>query len=440
MIKKSKINKSKILYRKAKKIIPGGNMLLSKRPELFLPRGWPAYFSKTSGCQVWDIDGNKYYDLSLMGVGTNILGYSYQPVDQAVRKVIKQGNLSSLNCPEEVILAEKLIKLHPWANKVKLARTGGEANAVAIRIARAASGKDNVAFCGYHGWHDWYLATNLQKNKNLNNHLLKNIPTSGVPENLKGSIFPFKYNDYAGLKNLIKRRNIGVICMEVMRNEQPKNNFLQKIRNLCNEKGIVLIFDECTSGFRKNYGGLHMYFKVIPDIALFGKALGNGYAITAIIGKKNVMEYAQKSFISSTFWTERIGPSAAITTLNEMKKLKSWKIIEKNGNYIVENWKNIAKQYGLKIDVYGLPSLCSFKIKSKNSQKYKTFITQEMLKKGFLASNAIYSSVSHSKLILDKYFENLEKIFKIISECEDGNKIDKFLNHPVCHSGLERLN
>ena len=231
MIKKSKINKSKILYRKAKKIIPGGNMLLSKRPELFLPHGWPAYFSKTSGCQVWDIDGNKYYDLSLMGVGTNILGYSYYPVDQAVRKVIKQGNLSSLNCPEEVILAEKLIKLHPWANKVKLARTGGEANAVAIRIARAASGKDNVAFCGYHGWHDWYLATNLQKNKNLNNHLLKNIPTSGVPENLKGSIFPFKYNDYAGLKNLIKKRNIGVICMEVMRNEQPKNNFLQKIRN-----------------------------------------------------------------------------------------------------------------------------------------------------------------------------------------------------------------
>ena len=161
------IKKSQKLYKRAKKIIPGGNMLLSKKPELFLPDGWPAYYLKTKGCEIWDLDHNKFFDLSLMGVGTNILGYSNKKVDLAVNKIIKTGNLSTLNCKEEVVLAEQLIKIHPWADMVKFARTGGEANAIAIRIARAASGKDNVAFCGYHGWHDWYLATNIKSKKNL---------------------------------------------------------------------------------------------------------------------------------------------------------------------------------------------------------------------------------------------------------------------------------
>ena len=335
------IKKSQTLYNRAKKLIPGGNMLLSKKPELFLPNGWPAYFSKTKGCEIWDLDHNKFYDLSLMGVGTNILGYSNNKVDKAVYKIIKTGNLSTLNCKEEVILAEQLIKIHPWADMVKFARTGGEANAIAIRIARAASGKDNVAFCGYHGWHDWYLATNIKNEKNLNQHLLKGIQTKGVPNNLKGSIFPFEYNKFNQLKDLIDKNKIGVICMEVMRNDYPKNNFLQKVRQIANKKNIVLVFDECTSGFRKNFGGLHLKFKVNPDIAIFGKALGNGYAITSIIGKRNIMETAQKSFISSTFWTERIGPAAAIETLNQMKKLKSWKIIDSNGKYIIKNWQKL---------------------------------------------------------------------------------------------------
>ena len=321
------IKKSQKLYNRAKKNNPGGNMLLSKKPELYLPNGWPAYFSKTKGCEIWDLDYNKFFDLSLMGVGTNILGYSNNKVDKAVHKIIKTGNLSTLNCKEEVILAEQLIKIHPWADMVKFARTGGEANAIAIRIARAASGKDNVAFCGYHGWHDWYLATNIKNEKNLNQHLLKGIQTKGVPNNLKGSIFPFEYNNFNQLKDLINKNKIGVICMEVMRNDYPKDNFLQKVRQIANKKNIVLVFDECTSGFRKNYGGLHLNFKVNPDIAIFGKALGNGYAITSIIGKRNIMETAQKSFISSTFWTERIGPAAAIETLNQMKKLKSWKVM-----------------------------------------------------------------------------------------------------------------
>lgn len=435
-----KNRKNQLLYKKAKKFISGGNMFLSKRPELFLPNGWPTYFEKTKGCEVWDLEKNKFYDLSLMGVGTNTLGYSNPEVDNKVKSIIKKGNMSSLNCPEEVLLAEKLIELHPWAQKVKFARTGGEANAIAIRIARAASGKENVAFCGYHGWHDWYLATNIVKNKNLNEHLLKDIPTQGVPKDLEGTIYPFKYNDFNELVKLVKNNKIGVICMEVMRNKPPKNNFLKKVRNLASKNGIVLIFDECTSGFRKNYGGLHKYFNIIPDIALFGKALGNGYAITAVIGKNEIMEYAQKSFMSSTFWSERIGPAAALATLKTMKKVKSWKKIDNNGKKIIERWKKLSKKYEIKIDIFGLPALCSFIFLSKNSQKYKTLITQEMLKKGFLASNAVYSCISHTDAILEKYFWELEKIFKVIQDCENGLDVDKILKYPVSHSSFQRLN
>ena len=434
------IKKSQKLYNRAKKIIPGGNMLLSKKPELYLPNGWPAYFSKTKGCEIWDLDNNKFFDLSLMGVGTTLLGYSKTKVDKAVHKLIKTGNLSTLNCKEEVILAEQLIKIHPWADMVKFARTGGEANAIAIRIARAASGKDNVAFCGYHGWHDWYLATNIKNEKNLNQHLLKGIQTKGVPNNLKGSIFPFEYNNFNQLKVLIDKNNIGVICMEVMRNDYPKDNFLQKVRQIANKKNIVLVFDECTSGFRKNYGGLHLNFKVNPDIAIFGKALGNGYAITSIIGKRSVMETAQKSFISSTFWTERIGPAAAIETLNQMKKLKSWKVIDSNGKYIMKNWQKLAKNYGFQIEVKGLPALCSFTFKSKNNDKYKALITQELLKKGFLASNSVYSSISHKRSIVDKYLEELDKVFQKIQNCENGNNINKYLKFKIPQKKFERMN
>ena len=166
-------------------------MLLSKRAEMFLPNQWPAYYSKASGCTVWDLDGKEFIDMSIMGVGTNILGYGNPEVDEAVQRAVTLGNMSTLNCPEEVALAEKLIEMHPWADMVRLARTGGEANAVAIRIARAASGKDNVAICGYHGWHDWYLSANIVSDESLDDHLLPGLEPKGVPQNLKGTVFPF---------------------------------------------------------------------------------------------------------------------------------------------------------------------------------------------------------------------------------------------------------
>ena len=305
-------NKGQQLYKKAKKLIPGGTMLLSKRPEMFLPEQWPAYFSSAKGCEVKDMDGNRFIDMSIMGIGTNTLGYGNKEVDQAVKKTVELGNMSTFSCPEEVYLAEQLITLNPWADMVRFARTGGEANAIAVRIARAASGKDKVAICGYHGWHDWYLSTNLSSTENLGSHLLPGLNPLGVPKSLIDTVFPFEYNDFQALDKIIQSNEIGAIKMEVVRNHPPKSNFLKKVRQLANEKGIVLIFDECTSGFRETFGGIHQKYGVNPDIAMYGKTLGNGYAITAVVGVANVMESAQKTFISSTFWTERIGPTAAL--------------------------------------------------------------------------------------------------------------------------------
>ncbi len=428
------------LWKRAKQVIPGGNMLLSKRSEMFLPEQWPSYFSRARGCTVWDLDDNQYIDMSIMGIGTNTLGYGHPEVDAAVAQVVQAGNMSTFNCPEEVYLAEQLVALHPWADMARLARSGGEANAVAIRIARAASGRDKVAFCGYHGWHDWYLSANLGDEKNLAGHLLPGLEPKGVPQNLRGTVLPFNYNDFAGLLQLCDEHDIGVIKMEVSRNRGPEDGFLQKVRDLATSRGIVLIFDECTSGFRQTFGGLHKLYGVEPDMAMFGKALGNGYAITATIGRREVMEAAQSTFISSTFWTERIGPAAALKTLEVMQRLRSWDSITQTGLAIRERWQRLAERHGLKMDHWGLPALTGFSFVSPNALAYKTLITQEMLAKGYLAGNCVYVCTEHTPEIVDGYFDALEPIFALIRECEDGRDVMSLLKGPVCHAGFKRLN
>ena len=433
------MGKGQKLYLKAKSIIAGGNMLLSKRPEMFLPDLWPSYFSKTKGSKVWDLEGREYVD-TLMMPGTNILGYSHPEVDEAVMRIIKDGNMSTLNAPEEVELAEQLINLHPWAEMVRFARSGGEANSIAIRIARAASGKDNVAFCGYHGWHDWYLASNLADSNGLDGHLLPGLSPNGVPRSLKGSVHPFEYNDFDTLESLVTSKNIGVIKMEVFRNKEPENNFLEKVRKLATDKNIVLVFDECTSGFRKSFGGLHKIYGVQPDMAMFGKALGNGYAVTAVIGRKEMMKAAESTFISSTFWTERIGSAAGVATLKVMEREKSWENITKTGEMITKQWKDLAKEFNLSITTTGLAALTGFSFKSSNSLAYKTFITQEMLKAGYLAATAFYTSTSHTHEIVSGYLAALKPIFAIIKECEEGRDIMSLLEGPIAHNGFKRLN
>ena len=436
-----KLTTAQKVWKRANRVIPGGNMLLSKNPNQFLPNNWPTYFSKAKGCKIWDLDGKEYVDMSVMGVGTNILGYCNDEVDKAVKDTINMGNMSSLNCSEEVYLAEKLVNMHPWSDMAKFARSGGEANSIAIRIARAITGKDKIAVCGYHGWHDWYLSANLTNNEKLSEHLLPGLNPKGVPKNLKETVFPFSYNNLEELKKIIDNHpDIGAVKMEVSRNEKPKEKYLEEIRNITKKNNIILIFDECTTGFRQSYGGLYQKYNIKPDMIVFGKALGNGYAITSILGKKRIMENAKNSFISSTFWSEKIGPAAALATINEMNRVKSWKKIEKKSLFVKENWQKIAKKNDLEIDVYGNFGIIGFKINSSNFIKYKNYLTQEFLKNKYLASNNIYLSTAHTDDILEEYLSILNKIFPIIKDCENGRNIDKLLESPIAQIPFKRLN
>lgn len=415
------------LWAKAKNLIPGGAMLFSKRPQNFLPKGWPTYFSKSKGCEVWDLDNKKFFDFSLMGVGTNTLGYSNKFVDNAVRKTIDQGNMTTLNCPEEVSLAEKLIKMHPWAGKAKFTRSGGEANAVAIRIARAFAKRKKIMVCGYHGWHDWYLSSRNNNKSNFKNHLPSFIKTEGVPKSLGNEIFIFKYNDFNNFKNIFNKnkKSIGIVKMEVSRNEKPKNNFLQKIRKFCKLHNLILIFDECTSGFRESFGGLHLKYKVNPDMLILGKTLGNGYAINAILGKSEIMDSCEETFISSTFWTERIGPTAALETLNQMEKQKSWIVISKKGKLIKKAWKKIFAKYKLKVRISGLDAMPAYNfLDSKNNQIYKTYLIKKMLKKNYLTCNSVYLCTSHKAYLIKKYLKDFENSIKNLIQDIKANNIN----------------
>ncbi|QNJ15999.1 N-acylneuraminate cytidylyltransferase/pyridoxal phosphate-dependent transferase domain-containing protein [Synechococcus sp. A18-40] len=428
------------LWRRAKRVIPGGNMLLSKRAEMFLPELWPAYFTRAKGCRVWDLDGRELIDFSIMGIGTNLLGYGHPEVDSAVAAVVAAGNMSTLNCPEEVLLAERLVAMHPWAEMVRFARSGGEANAIAIRIARAATGRETVAICGYHGWHDWYLASNLQNESGLEEHLLPGLEPNGVPSSLAGTVQPFSYNQFHQLEAIAHKYNLAAVKMEVQRSTPPDDGFLENVRDLCNRKGIVLIFDECTSGFRETFGGLHLKYGVDPDIAMFGKALGNGYAITSVIGRRAVMEAAQSTFISSTFWTERIGSAAALKTLEVMHREHSWEKVTAIGRALRSRWQEIADRHGLRICHNGIPALTGFTFQSSNSLKYKTLISQEMLRKGYLATTSCYICLDHTPSLIEPYLDALDVVFALIADCEQGRSVDNLLEGPVCHSGFKRLN
>jgi len=435
-----RIKKGPELWNKAKKIIPGGNQLLSKRSEMFLPEGWPSYYKKAKGVEIWDLDDNKFVDMSIMGVGTCILGYSDNDVNEVVKKAIDEGSMATLDSPEEVELTELLLSLHPWAGMVRYARTGGEAMAIAVRIGRAFKGKDKVAFCGYHGWHDWYLSANLADDKSLDGHLLPGLKPLGVPRCLKGTAMPFTYNRIDELKSIVRNNDIGVIVMEPIRHYEPENDFLNKVRNITEETGAVLIFDEITSGFRLSVGGAHKLYGVEPDIVVYGKAMGNGFPMAAIIGKREVMNVAQESFISSTFWTERIGFVAATATIKKMLKNNVPSHLVRIGNLVKKGWGNLAKRHNLKIKIMGIPPLATFVFDyGKENQVLHTLFTQEMLNRGFLASKQVYVSYSHQEEHIKTYLGNVDKVFGIIKDAINKDNVHSLLKCPVAHSGFRRL-
>jgi len=430
-----------LLHERAKKVIPGGNSLLSKRREMFAPGLWPSFFESAKGINVKAIDGIEYKDFSHFSVGTNTLGYSNDYVNKKVIDSIQKGTMTTLNAPEEVYLAERLIQMHPWASIVKFARTGGEANSIAIRMARAYTGRSKIAFCGYHGWHDWYLSANLEKKDNLDQHLLSGLSPKGVPSELYSTSLPFNEGDLEGLEKLLSKNDVAAVKIEVMRSNYPSKNYLEQIVFLAKKYNALLIVDECTSGFRETFGGLHLKYEIEPDIAVFGKTLGNGFAITSVLAKSHLMDTTQMSFISSTYFTERTGFVAGLATLDQMEELRSWELISKIGQNFKSKLTNLARKYNLPFKVTGMDALVTFNLEDEKYLAYKTFFTQEMLKRNYLASNSFYPSICHKEEEVIEFFHNAEKVFEKISTIRlRKENIENYLDGDVCHSGFKRLN
>lgn len=434
------MGESQELYEKAKKIIPGGTQLLSKRPEMHLPGLWPAYYKSAKGCRVTDLDDNIYYDMSFMGIGANVLGYCDEDVDNAVIDAVNHGSMCTLNAPEEVELAELLLELHPWADMVRYAKTGGEALSIAVRIARACTGKEIVLICGYHGWHDWYLAANLEKGDPLSYVHLSGLEPKGVPSGLADTNFIFSYNDIERFQELINKYDgkIAAVIMESIRNDYPENDFLQKIRKITKEKEIILIFDEVSAGFRLCCGGAHLVLDVTPDMITMGKALSNGYPMSAILGKENVMKAAQDTFISSTYWTERIGLAASIATINKYRENQVDKHLDHIGTIVKEGLRKIADKHKISINISGINPMTHFEFQYAKPLVYKTFFTQEMLKRGYLATTAIYASYAHTDETVKGYIDAADEVFGLIQNYLLNGELP-LLDGTVCHSGFQRL-
>lgn len=435
------LEKSLKMQQRAKKLIPGMSQLLSKRPDMFSEGVWPGYFKKAQGVYVWDLDDNCYIDMSIGGIGANVLGYADPEVNAAVIQAVELGSSSSLNCPEEVELAALLCELHPWADMARFPRTGGEAMAVAVRIARAHTKKEVVAFCGYHGWHDWYLAANLGTENALGEHLLPGLAPCGVPASLTGTALPFRYNQIGDLEDIIKNhgRELAAIVMEPIRSQEPRNGFLQKVRSLADQTGAVLIVDEISAGFRMNTGGAHLLLDLEPDVAVFSKALGNGFPIGAIIGRKKVMEAAHDSFISSTMWSERIGPVAALATIKKHRELDVGNHLMRIGTMVQKGWQECASKNGLAIRTGGIPPLSHFIFEHNQMAALKAYFIQLMLERGFLSSNMFYAMYTHKDDHIDQYITAVDQSFAMLAEAlGKGDLLPRLQGKPAV-SGFKRL-
>jgi len=406
-------------YSASNSIIPGGTQLFSKRPEIFSPTDWPTYYVKATGITITDMHGQKFRDMSQMGVGSCILGYADPYVNKSVKKIVDAGVQSTLIAAEEMELAQVLIDLHPWANMVRYARSGGEAMSLAVRIARAASGRDVVAFSGYHGWNDWYLAANLSDANALDSHLLPGLSASGVPSALKGTSVGFEFNKIDEFRNIIDlyKGRLAAVVMEPRRSDPPLPGYFEEIKEICSKSGIVLIFDEITTGWRGNPGGIHLQGSVMPDLAVFAKSMANGFAMSAVIGTTEVMQYAATTFMSSTNWTERVGPTAALATIRKYNKYAVHEYLREYGNLVTAGWIQAAKESGLSIDAEnnGLPALSHFAFQNEFSRGMSVIFTNRMLQLGWLAHTQFKPSFAHDGKVISKYLKDVNLVFSELS-------------------------
>lgn len=441
--------KTAAAYDRAKQLIPGGTQLLSKRPEMYAPGRWPAYFREARGCEVIDLDGRRYIDMTTSGIGTCLLGYADPDVTDAVVRRVELGSMTTLNCVEEVELAERLIALHPWAEQARFCRSGGESMAVAVRIARAFTGRDHIAFCGYHGWADWYLAANLpgddqataHASDRLQGHLLPGLSPAGVPAGLGGTMLPFTYNRLDELERHVHEHGsqLAAVVMEPTRSVDPQPGFLDEVRRLCHACGAVLIFDEITVGWRMALGGAHLHYGIEPDMAVFAKALGNGHPIGAVIGRRPVMQAAQASFISSTYWTEGVGPAAALATIRKLQRVKAPEHVRRLGEQMRAGWQELGRRHGVPVKVMGHPSILSLGFDHADAAALGTLVTWRMLDRGFLTGGGFYPSMAHEPRHVEAYLDAAEGAFAELAQALQHNDLHARLAGRVRHTGFARL-
>lgn len=422
------------LWSRAQRVIPGGNGLLSKRPQRYC-HDWPTYFSSAKGVHVWDTNNVRYTDMAQMAIGSAILGYCDADVDRCVHDAIDHCVATTLNSQLEVELAELLVATNPSMDCVRFTRGGGEAMALAVRIARAATGRSCVLFSGYHGWHDWYIAANIAASDSLDGHLLPGLEPAGVPRCLGGTAIPFTYNDVDSLTSAVLslREKPAAIIIEGARYERPTDEFIKCVMMTAHRLGAVVIFDEITSGYRMRCGGLYpLVCAEHPDIIVLGKALGNGYAIAAVVGKHDMMRYASITFNSSTFWTESIGFAAGLATLRKLSNT-NFGHIESFGASVASVWNELAHKHGLALMTTSFLPLVTFKLQydaSTNNALYALFAST-MLTHAYLASNSVYVSFAHNDQMIDEYANAVDHAFHAMRMLRDElahGDIDSFID------------
>lgn len=435
-------------YREAKTLIPGGTQLLSKRPEMFAPDQWPAYYEQAIGCEVVDTDGRKFIDMSSGGILACILGYADPDVNAAVIRRVNLGSMCTLQTADEIEVARLLTRIHPWAHMARFTRTGGEAMAVAVRIVRAATGRDKVAICGYHGWHDWYLAANLggideSGKRTLDGHLLPGLEPKGVPRGLAGTASTFRYNQLAELDQIIAKhgKDLAAIVMETARQAEPEPGFLEGVRQRANRVGAKLVFDEISIGWRLCLGGAHLKYGVTPDLAVFAKTISNGFPMAAIIGTRDTMQAAQESFISSAYWTEGVGPAAAVASIKKMMRIDVPSHLRQVGGAVLAGWDEAGKRHKVPVKVGARPELAyfAFDLPAPDAAAAGTFFTARMLKRGFLASTYFNGMLAHEMRHVNAYLAAANEVFGELAKAISAGSVKEQIGGPVKHGGFARL-
>jgi glutamate-1-semialdehyde aminotransferase len=413
---KRDLSKSEALWERAIRIIPKGTQTLSKGPDQFVDGVAPKYLVRGKGCHVWDVDGNEYIDYP-MALGPFILGYGYPAVVEAVSRQMRNGNTFTLMHPMEVELAELLVDIIPCAEMVRFGKNGADATMAAIRVARAYTGRDHIAYCGYHGCHDWYaVTTSLDK---------------GIPQFNRELIHAFEYNNPTSLETLFDQypNQIGTVIMEQPGTE-PADNFLQKVIDIAHKNGALFVLDEICTGFRYALGGAQEYYGIVPDLACLGKGMANGLPISAVVGKKEYMKELEGIFFSLTFSGEILAMAAALATINEIRTKNVIPYIWEKGKKLREGLKKAAQEAGVNMLVPGNPPRSGLVFRDnagKESPDLKSLFLQETVKRGILFGGPVYITFSLTDEDIKQTLAASFEALKIVKKAVDGGGVDKFM-------------